>query len=114
MAGTLIYLPQMTQNELNSFCHVLFCAIVNNTAYKDSAQAIYRTFRARAKFIDDKFGEGVSEPAVFGQLLVDYKMNHRKQPPKILDSVRLLPARGRFEKQIKKWAEAAVAESSAT
>src|SRR3990167_6202994 len=30
--GTMVFLPEMTQGGLNSFCHVLFCAITNNTA----------------------------------------------------------------------------------
>src|ERR1700694_1589950 len=32
--GTLIYLPEINQTNLNSFCHVVFCAITNDTGYK--------------------------------------------------------------------------------
>ena len=43
--GTLIYIPEMTQEELNSMCHVLFCATNNDTGYKNSAQTIYLNFK---------------------------------------------------------------------
>ena len=36
--GQLIYLPEMSQGDLNSFCHVLFCAMGNNTGYQDTSQ----------------------------------------------------------------------------
>ena len=42
--GTLIYSPQMTQSQLNSSCHVLFCAITNDTGYKSTATNIYRNW----------------------------------------------------------------------
>jgi len=111
--GTLIYLPEFSQNELNSLCHVLFCAMINDTSYKESAQAIYRTLRMRAGPIEEKLGEGTSEPGVFGQLLLDFQSSHKdKDIQKMLSNLRLLPARGRFKKQIQRWAATAVAEMS--
>ena len=58
--GNLIYLPELSQAELNSFCHVLFCAITNDTGYKNSAQTIYRSFKFRSQIVEDKFGEFTS------------------------------------------------------
>ena len=43
--GQVVYLPEMSQQDLNSLCHVLFCAMSNKTGYADTAQEIYRTFR---------------------------------------------------------------------
>ncbi len=60
--GNLIYLPELTQAELNSLCHVLFCAISNDTGYKNSAQTIYRSFKFRTEAVEEKFGEGTSDP----------------------------------------------------
>lgn len=110
--GTLIYLPELTQNELNSLCHVLFCAMINDTSYKESAQAIYRTLRVRSAPIEEKLGEGTSLPAVFGQLLLDWRTthHHNNEANKLLTHLRLLPARGRFKKQIERWAATAIAE----
>src|SRR3989338_7623896 len=71
--GQLIYLPEMSQADLNSFCHVLFCAMGNNTGYQDSAQSIYRSFKFRSQLIENKFGAGTSNPSTFGQLLLEYE-----------------------------------------
>ena len=60
--GTLIYLPELTQSEVNSLCHVLFCAVTNDTGYKNSAQTIYRSFKFRSQIVEEKFGEGTSDP----------------------------------------------------
>ena len=43
--GQLIYMPEMSQADLNSFCHVLFCAMENNTGYQDSAQSVFECRR---------------------------------------------------------------------
>lgn len=107
--GTLIYLPEFSQNELNSLCHVLFCAMVNTTPYKDSAQSIYRTLRMRSRLVDEEFGEGVSEANVFGQLLIEYEVTHGKKPTELVKNLRLLPNRSRFKRQVEVWAKSAVA-----
>ncbi len=108
--GTLVYLPEMTQGELNSFCHVLFCAITNNTGYKSSAQTLYRTFKFRSQIIEDKYGEGTSDPAVFGQLLIDSEITDYQTTELIFQHMRLLPSRAKFRNQIEQWAQAALDE----
>ncbi|MBN2690015.1 MAG: type IVB secretion system protein IcmJDotN [Gammaproteobacteria bacterium] len=106
--GTLVYLPEFSQNELNAFSHVLFCAMANNTAYKDDAKTIYRTLKLRSKIIEEKLGEGLSDPSMLGQMLIDAYVVGRKQVrEKMLADIRLLPSRDRFEEQIKKWANSA-------
>lgn len=109
--GTLIYANELSQAEINSLCHVLFCAMVNNTIYKDSAQALFRSLRLRANIVEERLGENMSQPAVFGQMIVDYTASNKvKQPMKILENLRILPARGRFKKRIERWAKAALEE----
>ena len=109
--GTLIHCPEMAQTELNSLCHVLFCAMINETTYKESAQSIYRTFRMRSQTIEKQLGDGTCNPAAFGQLYLDYESNNdSKDGRKMLTHFRLLPSRSRFTKQIQRWAQSAVAE----
>ena len=108
--GTLIYLPEMTQAELNSLCHVLFCAITNDTGYKSTAQSIYRTLKFRSQVIEEKFGEGSGEPSVFGQLLIDTGVTEKDSGHTVLDNIRLLPSRVKFRKQIEAWAASALEE----
>lgn len=108
--GTLIYLPELTQAELNSLCHVLFCAITNDTGYKSSAQNIYRSFKFRSQLVEEKFGEGTSDPAIFGQLMIDSGVKTEEVRSQILQNILLLPSRAKFRKQIEKWAASALEE----
>lgn len=108
--GTLIYLPELTQPELNSLCHVLFCAITNDTGYKPSAQTIYRSFKFRSQVVEEKFGEGTSDPAVFGQLIIDCGATAHETMDRLFTNIRLLPSRAKFRKQIEHWAASALKE----
>lgn len=109
--GTLIYLPEMSQEQLNSLCHVLFCAISNDTGYKATAQSIYRNFKFRSQVVEGEFGEGTSEPNVLGQLFIDNNVDEKKRSS-ILKPVRVLPSRVKFSKQIEHWAKSALNEMS--
>ena len=102
--GSLIYLPEIPQEELNSLCHVLFCAITNDTGYKNSAQTIYRSLKFRSQAVEDKFGEGTSDPAIFGHLLIDSGQSTAEHSEKIMKDIRLLPSRAKFRQQIEGWA----------
>ncbi|WP_454782945.1 type IVB secretion system protein IcmJDotN [Legionella sp. WA2022007384] len=110
--GTLIYVPELTQAELNSICHVLFCAITNDTGYKSSAQNIYRAFKFRSQLVEEKFGEGTSDPAIFGQLMIDAGVNDEERRAQLFKDILLLPSRAKFRKQIEKWAASALEEIS--
>lgn len=112
--GTLVYLPELSQPELNSLCHVLFCAITNDTGYKSSAQNIYRSFKFRSQVVEDKFGEGTSDPAIFGQLLIDSGVKSAEMSDKLFANIRLLPSRAKFRKQIERWAASALEEIAET
>lgn len=111
--GTLIYLPEITQNNLDSFCHVLFCAITNDTGYKSTAQAVYRSFKLRAQNIEEQFGEGTSTPSTFGQLLIESRAKESEYYDAVLKDIRLLPSRASFRTQIERWAETALSELAA-
>ena len=108
--GQLIYLSEMSQADLNSFCHVLFCAMGNGTGYQDTAQAIYRSFKFRSQQVEAKFGSGTSNPAVFGQLVLEYEANNPERKSDLLRDLRLLPSYTKFKVQLDAWAAAALAE----
>ncbi|MBY0544697.1 MAG: type IVB secretion system protein IcmJDotN [Gammaproteobacteria bacterium] len=106
--GTMLYFPEISQAELNAICHVLFFAVATNSIHKESAQAILQSIRMRSGIVDQILGEGMSDPANLGQLLLDYNAN-RREPAllQMLSKLRLLPSRGRFSKQIEYWAKQA-------
>lgn len=107
--GKIIYLPEMTQNELNSFCHVLFCGIANETIYKETATEIYKLLKLRSQLVDETLGDGLSEPAALGRMIIENQLSSEKARS-ILKDLRLLPSRERFKKQIDHWAKMALDE----
>ena len=93
--GLLIYLPEISQSYLNAFCHVLFMAMDKDTEYKETAQNAYRHLKLRSQIIVDEWGEGMQEPALFGQLLIESGDNTILSG-KIFAAIRLLPSRAAF------------------
>ena len=111
--GVLIYLPEIDQGDLNGFCHVLFCAMSNATSYAIDAQNIYRDLRSRKEIVEQRIGEGMSDPSLFGRMLLDASDKDRSRIEKdILPSIRLLPSYSRFSKQVRTWSEVMVDEMS--
>jgi intracellular multiplication protein IcmJ len=111
--GQLIALPEMSQADLNSFCHVLFCAMGNNTSYQESAQSIYRSLKFRSQLIENQFGTGTSNPTVMGQLVIEYQARFPDQKVEMLKDMRLLPSQAKFKVQLDTWAQAALEELEA-
>ncbi|HTM63778.1 MAG TPA: type IVB secretion system protein IcmJDotN [Gammaproteobacteria bacterium] len=111
--GQLLYLPEMSQEDLNSFCHVLFCAMGNSTGYQDSAQSVYRSFKFRSQIVENKFGTGTSNPSVFGQLIIECRDQFPDNGASVLKDLRLLPSNVKFKVQLEAWAASALAELEA-
>ncbi len=111
--GQLIYLPEMTQGDLNSFSHVLFCAMENNTGYQTSAQSIYRSLKFRSQIVENKFGSGTSNPSAMGQILIEYREQVPDAKIDILKNLRLLPSHAKFRIQLDAWSKAALEELEA-
>ena len=95
--GRLIFLPELTQAQLNSFCHVLFHAIAHDPDHRNNAQSLYRSLKLRTHLFEDKFGEGTSNPTVFSQLLFECSTTPKKLAAKVFATVRLLPSHSKFK-----------------
>lgn len=109
--GQIIYLPEINQADLNSFCHVLFVAMGNRAGFQEGAQTIYRSLRFRSQIIENKFGPGTSDPAVMGQMMLEYKETHPETSfEKLMQDMRLLPSYNKFKVQLDAWAQAAMKE----
>ena len=108
--GQLIYLPEISQVELNSFCHVIFCAMGSGDTYHDSAQAIYRSLRLRSQVVEKELGAGSSNPSAFGQILIETKNKYPQANFDFIKKLRLLPSYSKFSVQLQAWTNAALAE----
>lgn len=110
--GVLIYMPEMTQGELNALCHVIFASMIYRLNNASHAKNIYRSFKLRAQLIEEKIGEGLSNPAQFGQMLIDANASEQKPvvQEEILKAFRLLPNMAPFSTEIMSWAKAGLEE----
>jgi intracellular multiplication protein IcmJ len=113
--GTLICLPEIEQPRLNGMCHVLFCAMSNATSYRNDAQSIYNNFRLRSQPVEEKLGEGMSNPAMLAKVMLESQAKNFNQiKQEVFGNLRLLPSHAKFREQIKSWAEAALDDMSET
>ncbi len=107
--GQLIFLPEISQEQLNSFCHVIFCAMNSKPEYQDNAQIIYRNLKARNKPVETILGEGGSDPKRLGTMMVEYQsLPKKKSLDPLLKDIRLLPLQAKFSKQLEAWATSAI------
>jgi len=100
--GSLIYLPEISQPQLNALCHVLFASTEGMDTLSAQAETILRDFKFRSIPIEKTFGEGMSEASKFGAILLNSQLSLEARSY-VLKSVRLLPQKSRFEKVIKSW-----------
>lgn len=99
--GTLIYLPEMTQGQLNAMSHVLFASMVSGSAVAAQARNVYRSFKLRAQVVEKQLGEGLSNPALLGRLMVDANaQNVIALSKELAPNIRLLPEISRFTAEI--------------
>lgn len=108
--GVLIYLPEMSQSELNALCHIIFISMIYRLSHATTAKNIYRSLKMRAQLIEEKVGEGLSNPSQFGQMLIEASEQNKK--PAIQETVmkafRLLPNLARFSDEIIAWSRAGI------
>lgn len=101
--GYIIYLPEISQANLNNFIRVLFSCLLKNAPYKGKLQTTFLNFRDRAKPVEDIFGPGSSNPGIFGQTLLDSNLSTKELAHPVFTQLRLLPERKFFEEKIIYW-----------
>lgn len=103
--GLLIYMPELTQNDLNALCHVLFAMMISGTQSSADAKTIYRNLRLRSQYVEKELGKGLSTPSVYGQLLIDSKIEDKDSlHNKLMSKMRVLPVMNRYVDQMEAWA----------
>lgn len=101
--GTVIYLPEVNQTDLNHFCRALFCSMLRDAPYKGKLQAAYLSLQDRTKPVEDVFGPNAQDPTVFGQSLIDSGLNEAQQKHPIFSELKLLPTRKFYKAQAEYW-----------
>lgn len=108
--GTLIYLPEFSQTQLNASCHVFFSCIAFGGKFAQESKDSYRLIRQRSKTIESKLGNGLSNPSVYGQMLIDHEKNTVSIHEDLQKSIRLLPNLKKFAPLVNQWVDNAVDE----
>jgi intracellular multiplication protein IcmJ len=101
--GTLIYLPEISQADLNHFCRVLFSSMLRDAPYKGKLQTAYLSLKDRENVVNEIFGPKSSDPYTFGQALIDCNLSADQLKQPIMAQLRLLPDRKCFTKEILYW-----------
>ncbi|MEL6846325.1 MAG: type IVB secretion system protein IcmJDotN, partial [Bacteroidota bacterium] len=98
--GHIIYLPEISQADLNNFCRILFSSLYKDVPYHSKLNNTYLSFKDRTKAVEDVFGEHSSDPAVFGQCLIDSHLTPEQLKHQALEDLRLLPQIKPFKEEI--------------
>lgn len=114
----LIWLPELTQQELNYICRALFVA---NQIKEDNGKKYnhfianlgmpylwHNLFYTRKKLLDKNFGEGCSDLSKFAQVLLDIKKENPKHylnRSHWIKGFKLLHKPRRFHVQVQYWKE---------
>jgi len=101
--GYIIYLPEISQADLNHFCRVLFSSMLRETPYKGKLQTAFLSFKDRSQIVEQIFGPESSKPEIFGQSLIDSNFSKKQLTHPIFNYLRLLPERNFFSEEIIYW-----------
>jgi intracellular multiplication protein IcmJ len=101
--GYIIYLPEISQADLNNFCKVLFTSMLNDSPYKGKLQTTYLSLQDREQIVCEIFGPNTSDPYVLGQGIIDSNIGGKQLNHALLKQLRLLPDRRYFQKEIDYW-----------
>lgn len=104
--GEVIWLPELTQIELNHLARALFVALRDEKSKVHSAaHGLHGSLKSRGIFMEQHFAAGASDPGSLGQVFLKMKKDEYEGRASFLKNIRLLPQPARFEPQIKYWAE---------
>lgn len=110
--GKIIWLPELSQQELNYLCRSIFIAMETNTndesdeskmPFQKMALSIYQAFEGRTIIVDQHFHVGGSDPGIFGQVLLNMGSEQPNKKNDAMKNFKLLHSPSRFPVQIKYW-----------
>ena len=104
--GSIIWLPEISQETLNLLCVGIFVAMKTPQAkHGGAARMLFGGLEGRKSFVDEHIGK--SDPAGLAQVLLNLQPSDYERRADFVGSLRLLPYSARFEAQIDYWAATA-------
>lgn len=101
--GTIIYLPEISQADLNHFCRVLFSSMLRDAPYKGKLQTAYLSLKDRENAVNEIFGPKSNDPHTFGMTLIDSNLSEDQLKHPVMTHLRLLPDRKCFTQEVNYW-----------
>ena len=78
-----------------------------------NVQDVYNTLKLRSNPVEAAYGEGRSDPKIFGEMVVNTPIDTiERVSNEILKDLRLLPNLNKFKQQIQDWSSDAAATAS--
>jgi intracellular multiplication protein IcmJ len=104
--GLIVYLPEISQGQLNALAHVLFAAKHLQTSHQKAAKEIVNTIKLRSKIVEKSFAKGASSPSLLGRLIIDTPVKDKYKLYDIIrKKLRLLPDADAFRAQYLDWSK---------
>lgn len=101
--GSIIWLPEMSQAQLNIICIAIFIAMKDSRSrWKSPAQALFHQLESRKALMEEQMGS--CDPGALAQVLVKMTPEQYVAREKTLSPLRLLPYHTRFQTAIEHWA----------
>jgi intracellular multiplication protein IcmJ len=103
----IIYLPTISQVDLNNFVRVLLCSTHFGEEFSETAKTLLQALKLRTQTLENVFGSDCSDSLLFSQTFIDAVDQNKKDSiaKDILPRLRWLPNRGDYEDIISYWAE---------
>lgn len=101
--GNIIFLPEITQADLNHFCRALFTSMTSDTPYRGKLQSCYLSLQDRGKILESLLGPGSADARIFGQALLDSNSGELARNHSLMQQLRFLPDRSKFSKETTFW-----------
>lgn len=89
--GKIIYLPELSQIQLNHFVRALYAAMQKNSAASARLKELLISFDERREYVTQIFGKNSYEPELFSQGLMDIFVDNEHLQHPTLKMVRFLP-----------------------
>lgn len=100
--GKIIWLPEISQAQLNRMCIALFVAMSDaKHPWYGAATSIYGDLEACRETMESAFGQ--SDPAFLAQVLLNMSKEQYDDRATVLAPLRLLPHPSRFPYEIEYW-----------
>jgi intracellular multiplication protein IcmJ len=94
----VIYMPELSQEQLNHLCQVLFCQLQLGGDAAYNAKMLLAQLQDRADWLDHQASCKLSHPALFVQY-----MQSEKRDLALVNKLRLLPDAEGYQEHAKAW-----------